>query len=553
MRTEVKTNKGVRVRAIAGTHVVFLAFDLDVSARVDCLGFAIKRHDRTEEEEYWLEGMKTFEAVMPHAGPGEKFSTRAHPIQGMQWADYSAKPDHDYSYTVIALYGKPSDLVEGGKVTVDVRTEGGDTGTHKIVFNRGAVASQEYARRFQNMKPSEVGQAAYDWLSRGLEKAIVDHIKEARDGTYAIHGAFYEFQWPSIVGAFTQARDRGVDLNLIYDALPKEKGPKAKNEEAIEEHGLEQHMIPRTKGTIMHNKFMVMSKDGQPFQVLTGSTNLTENGLFGHLNCVHVIRDEGVAQQYLEYWQQLAQDPAAADLRKWAKETNALVTGPDQPSLQTLFSPRKGLEVLEWYGAVAAESEKPVMVTLAFGMHDILQGVFELEDDVLRIALMEKPGNGSGMEQGRIDIDRIRRRPNVLVALGHHIIANRFDRWMKEIDRIKDKVNVRWVHTKFMLIDPLGTDPIVITGSANFSKAATDSNDENMVVIRSDRSVADIYFTEYLRVYAHHAFRESVKRAAERNDRKWRPEYLKDDTAWQKDYFTPGNESYLRRAYYIGS
>ena len=32
-------------------------------------------------------------------------------------------------------------------------------------------------------------------------------------------------------------------------------------------------------------------------------------------------------------------------------------------------------------------------------------------------------------------------------------------------------VNVNWVHTKFMLIDPLGTKPVTLTGSANWSEA----------------------------------------------------------------------------------
>ena len=29
--------------------------------------------------------------------------------------------------------------------------------------------------------------------------------------------------------------------------------------------------------------------------------------------------------------------------------------------------------------------------------------------------------------------------------------------------------HVKFIHTKFMLVDPLGDDPLVVTGSANFS------------------------------------------------------------------------------------
>ena len=55
-------------------------------------------------------------------------------------------------------------------------------------------------------------------------------------------------------------------------------------------------------------------------------------------------------------------------------------------------------------------------------------------------------------------------------------------------------------------MDPLGADPIVVTGSANFSKASTTDNDENMLLIRGNKRVADIYFTEFNRLFNHYYF-----------------------------------------------
>jgi hypothetical protein len=84
------------------------------------------------------------------------------------------------------------------------------------------------------------------------------------------------------------------------------------------------------------------------------------------------------------------------------------------------------------------------------------------------------------------DIQEIRNRPNVVVAIGNRIVTNAFDRWLKEMYSVDGKSkHVYWIHTKFMLVDPLGATPIVITGSANFSKASTDTNDENMLVIKA--------------------------------------------------------------------
>ena len=91
-------------------------------------------------------------------------------------------------------------------------------------------------------------------------------------------------------------------------------------------------------------------------------------------------------------------------------------------------------------------------------MNKIFQDVYEQRDGILRFALMEKEGNGAGLKRGKIDVARIRRLPNVVVAIGHNIATNSFDRWVQELNRIT-KANVYWVHTKYMLVDPLSDTP----------------------------------------------------------------------------------------------
>ena len=54
------------------------------------------------------------------------------------------------------------------------------------------------------------------------------------------------------------------------------------------------------------------------------------------------------------------------------------------------------------------------------------------------------------------------------------------------------------MHSKFLLIDPLSDDPLVCSGSANFSRNSLINNDENMLLIRGDTRVADIYLTELI-------------------------------------------------------
>ncbi len=548
-----RTSSGLTVNAIAGTHVVTLGLDLAAKQRKGCLGFAIQREDHTEDERYWLSGMKTFKATDPGLGPGGQASSRNHPFQTFQWADYSAKPEHDYTYTVLPLYGSPTQLKEGSDVSVRITTEREFGKRHSVFFNRGAVASQEYARRFLNQDPEEVGEAAFRWLSRGLLEALVTFVSRAKGQRFGLCGAVYEFQWPAALKAIKAASNTGARVQVIYDGIPGATGPVAKNEQAIVDAKIEGLCKPRTTGKIMHNKFFVLTKDDKPIAVWTGSTNLTENGIFGHSNCGHLIEDADVAAAYLEYWTELSGSPDSDSEKTWMAENNPAPPDPWEDDTTAVHSPRKGLKVLEWYAKIADSARKALCMTFAFGMHKYFQKVYEQNDGVLRFALMEKEGNGPGLAQAKQDIRRIRALPNVVVAIGNSITMNSFDRWLKERRQLTAEANVRYIHTKYMLVDPLSDKPVVVTGSANFSEASTNANNENMVVIRNDQRVADIYMGEFTRLHSHYAFREAVAIAqAQDPDKKWQPNYLTPNAGWQADYFTEGHQRFLRRRYFAG-
>ncbi|MGQ0569866.1 MAG: phospholipase D-like domain-containing protein [Armatimonadota bacterium] len=548
---EKHANAGLTVNAIAGTHVVLLGLNLSAAKRKGCLGFAIQREDHTREERYWMRGMKTFEATDPNPDPGALVSSREHPFQSFQWADYSAKPGYDYTYTVVPLYGTPESLKEGDAVSVRIQTEKESGSRHIVFFNRGAVSSQQYAREFQNRRPDAVGERAYTWLSRGLHEALLLFIGQAKGAAYGLYGAVYEFQWQGVLSAIKAAKGSGADVRIIIDAIPGGRGPLAKNTDAIAKAKIKGLVVHRTQGKIMHNKFFVLTKNNKPIAVWTGSTNLTENGIFGHSNCGHVVEDADVARAYLDYWQELKKN---VNIKDWIETDNVAPPDPWSEDTTVVFSPRRGLKALDWYAQIAGGAKKGLFMTFAFGMHEKFKQVYEQDDGVLRFALMEKEGNGAGLEQGRKDIRRIRKLPNVIVAVGNSLRLNAFDRWLAERAKLTAEANVKWVHTKYMLVDPLGDHPIVVTGSANFSKPSTDTNDENMLVIRNDRRIADIYMGEFMRLHTHYAFREAVAitLAKDGPEAEWQPKYLKVDEHWQADYFDESHPRFLRREYFAG-
>src|SRR4051812_48275869 len=95
-KTEIN-NDGLKVQTIAGTYVVVLGINLPEDKCAGLKGFSIHRVDHIENEAYYLEGMKTFTETDPGFPAGSLYSTKDQPIQGFQWADYSAKPGYHYT------------------------------------------------------------------------------------------------------------------------------------------------------------------------------------------------------------------------------------------------------------------------------------------------------------------------------------------------------------------------------------------------------------------------------------------------------------------------
>jgi phosphatidylserine/phosphatidylglycerophosphate/cardiolipin synthase-like enzyme len=532
------------VHAIAGTHVVLLGIDMEEEASRGVLGFAIERTDHTEDERYWLKGLRTFEETDPGV-PGLLVSTLEHPFQSFLWGDYTAKTRHSYTYHVVAMRGKPKKLEPGEEVEVRVETEDNAAGTHAVYFNRGVAGSQAYARKFDNKPPDEVAdREAWEWLSRGLEEALLDFISQADGERHALRGALYEFYYPPVLEAFREAHRSGADVKIIFDAKESGSSPNEKNRAAIAKARIKGLTAPREANPsfIAHNKFVVLLEDGEARQVWTGSTNITAGGIFGHSNVGHVVRDAGVAAKYLSYWEELSRipDPEAKVLRPLVEEATPVPGGAPEPNKTTvLFSPRSSLEALEWYAERMDAAESAVFLTAAFGISEPIEQVLEEDKDYLRYVLLEKEDE---------DMQVLFRDPDNRFAVGATYGDTPLGNLLAE--RLTGlNTHVRYVHTKYVLVDPLSDDPLVITGSANFSEPSTKENDENMLVIRGDTRVADVYLGEFMRLFNHFFVRNLV---GEQEDPATSPQmHLSPNDSWRVDHYRDG-PTQKERLYFAG-
>lgn len=550
---EISHDGTLKVRAVSGTYVVFLAFDIAKAECTGLMGFAIRRTDLDRNESEYLRGIKTFAETRPDDTTGEVRSLE-HPFQAFQWADYAAMPGKRYRYAVSAMYGPPTNLNQKHTTSVDIATEMPDDGKHGVFFNRAAIASQEFSRRFSGMTVSQAGEPAYRWLARDLVEGLVGFIERAKDSNDTLHIAIYEIGLALPLDALVAAKARGVKLKILYHAKVGDAQTQ-ENEELLGEAKLLSVSQGRANVNLMHNKFIVHSRNSQPLAVLSGSCNWSRNAFYGQLNVNHAITDRATAEAFLGYWQALAKDPALDKIKVWTDANNPIP--PDRPlhPIEPMFSPRAGASMMKWWTSIA-DAGTPVFMTFPFGMGKDFRSVYDQNDGVLRFALLDKFGNGSDKAAAEVALTAIRQHPNIGLSVAPRnktTMVDRFDGWMREAAAIG--VNVNWVHTKFMLVDPLGDNPTTILGSANWSTNSVNINDENMVAVFGNQRVADIYFGEFMRLFAHHRFRESVAWHVEQGHvaSDWKPRDLFTDwRKWVPDHFKSGSEKEIKRKYFAG-
>jgi hypothetical protein len=559
---KLEKGKVLAVRAIGGLYVVTLAWDFvegQEDKRDGLLGFAIERTELKNgavAETYFLRGIKRFKFKDEGLPPGTPVPTSEHPVQSFQWGDYTAHRATTYRYEVIPVYGKPKllDLDRDSSTTIEITTEAeesdraDDTKTHHdVYFNRGVAGSQAYARKFGKDAPDEEDPTSEQmaWLSRGLFEALTGFIARAKGEDYALRAMLYEFHYLPVGQAFHDAERSGADVDVRYEA----QSYKEDNEAMIAKAGIKHFCTrQRSRAGIRHNKFIVLLHKGDPVAVWTGSTNISAGGIFGHSNVGHVVWDRKIAKRYLDFWTELAEeDVKAGDLMK---ANLALEPTPDEPPpkarILTLYSPRDAKDTtttLDWYASLISAARRIVCMTFAFNLDEVFEKVLAAKGETLHYAVFDK-NPGPAFE------DEIRQFGNTVIAPGATLRKGDMENFLGE--HLTGFNRNLYIHDKFILVDPLSDDPIVVTGTANFSRASQIANDENMLVIRGNTRVSDIYFGEFMRVFDHLYSRYIVRKLTEEGKSDPDAGFLKEKTdKWLPAHFKHGPKE-LRRRYFMG-
>jgi PLD-like domain len=533
---------GVSVKAYAGTSGVILAFDVVTRKRAGLLGFAIERVGGNRPHK-WLGGGLDFPGV--ERKDGDFPTSQTAPIQKFRWSDYTVFPDTTYTYTVHPVYGTPDQLRLEPGPTVTIMTSSVTRGDHRVVFNRAAAASQAFARQFPEVEaelnlarkehrpPKPLPGEVLAWLSRGALEQITSFCSRALDPTWALDITIYEYELQEIRDAIDAARHRGAEVRIVYHAASDDEQT-AINEEHVADWP-ESQKRARVTSSICHDKFIVLSRIDNdlrtPAAVLCGSTNFTHNGVYRQANVVHTANRPELAQKYLELFEILFSGKTVGETRKWINVNNPLSS--DAPIVAG-FSPRSGQVDLDLFAAEIRGAGRDVLFCTAFKLNDrILE---ELKgrphDSILRFGLQNTA------DQQITGIHRDRTADFVATAW----LSEGLEGFLKET-KAGQSGNIL-IHTKLVVIDFTSDAPTVISGSHNLSLAASDSNDENYLIVRGAIDVADCYGVELMRLYDHYRFRwhqsprsKDPNAPAPPEDPTWPHGTLAPDDRWTKPYF----------------
>lgn len=294
-----------------------------------------------------------------------------------------------------------------------------------------------------------------------IEARLIDKINAAQT---SIHIASFEFDLDPVAEALVAASRRGVDVRWVTDdehGLEADEEPGHGQFARLEQAGIE--VKDDARSALMHNKFWIFDREW----VWTGSTNVTENGIFKQNNNVVAIRSTRLAEIYEREFEEMwggqfgPRSPSTVD-RQTVTVNNTKIS--------VLFASEDG--VLERIIPIVDNAQSSVrFLTFSFTDYPLAKAIIDrAAAGVDAAGVFEKVGSETEFAELR-----------TLHCAGVPV---------------RQDGNPSFLHHKLIVVD----DRIVITGSMNYSTNAEESNDENVIIIENPE-IAALYIQEFDRVW----------------------------------------------------
>lgn len=287
----------------------------------------------------------------------------------------------------------------------------------------------------------------------------------------------YEAENQPIVDAINAAYDRGVTVRVISDDMG--------NNETFDNLNSNISYLEGNANGIMHDKFFIIDReDINNSWILTGSMNHTINNLGWDYNNIITIQDQTLARAYtLEFQEMWGSDGAQFDLNNSKFGNEKSDNTPHHFSINNIpvelyFSPTDGTAQRITAAIDAAENE------LAFA-------ILVFTENSLGTAVKNAYDRGV-TTQGIIDYVEFNGSEY------DYLLDNNIDVQDYQNDDGSQWPDGPTLHHKYAIVDYAqgSANPLLITGSHNWSASANSIHDENTLLIY-DHTLANIYYQEF--------------------------------------------------------
>ena len=286
---------------------------------------------------------------------------------------------------------------------------------------------------------------------------------------------------PKIAAAINDAYARGVKVRYIYEAGNGNSGL------TLLDPGIKTLGSPQGKNyTIMHNKFVVIdgnSSDPNDPIVWTGCLNWYVQQFNWDYNNVVILQDSALAQAYVGEFNMMwgssdiTPNATVSKFGKYKTDLGKHIFTIEGSKVELYFSPSDG-------------TESHIQSTIATADTDLYFGMYTFTSSTDASMIVSK--YNSGVYVAGIDDSW----SNSYTP--HSTFASGLGAYFK----VYTETDTSIYHNKFLIVDPSApcSDPMVLTGSHNWSISANTSNDENTLIIHND-TAANLFYQYFKATY----------------------------------------------------
>jgi hypothetical protein len=522
----------------------------------DCIGFELRRIQ--DGQTTVVNNRVNFTSGQPDLQ--HPTSSALSPLRRYTWTDHGNKVGDKVAYQVVPVAAAGN---AAGTPREDLKSPVSDTVTitgeidagFECYFNRGIILSQFMAKflggdesaaalaKFKNSLNSDPDgeNKIRTFLGAALRDRLTGLLKTVKGNGGQVFAALYELSDNLLI---EELQALGQRAHIILTNGTHKKQTDDENAAAavtLANCDLYRRMLPA--GDLGHNKFAVFTDgQGKPLMVWSGSTNWTPTGLCTQMNNGILIKDAAVGQIYLDHWTKLkaaGNDTPAALLTDddTVKPATVGATGVDVWFARTQGSPEMNAVV----ALIAAAKEGVLFLMFEPGGSPIENAILKIKNDKpdLFVKGVISTMNSTDTTKGSVTlVQRGNLKIPPLEVVQPAGLDNDVTGWATEVSRQAFLSNIGYaiVHSKVVVIDPNGDDPIVVTGSHNFSISASSKNDENLLIIKGNAALARAYAVNIQSVYDHYEFRAVAKLMG--SEGKNVVDVMKDPKSWQAAWFT---------------